>query len=206
MTLTKRGEHWYGDSHADLREEVVRYSRLNGYAAEQFADAACSCGGSIFQLRLDENEGAAVRACVACSAEHAIGDSDEYLDDAEPNWRSARAPAEPSSFSSRWASRCIPSRMTSDGSISDVDARRVDSQPFTVTGRMSSLAMRICSLASSRLGFCRRTRARAAVVNSKDGRALATMLAGGLDGALAAELVVRWAGLAPSARCNRTRK
>ncbi len=34
-------------------------------------------------MQLDENEGAAVRVCAKCKAEHPIGDSDEYLEDAE---------------------------------------------------------------------------------------------------------------------------
>lgn len=84
MALTKRGEHWYGDDRADIRAELLRYSELNGYPAHQFADAECRCGSRRFRLRLDDVEGVAVRACASCNAEHAIGDSDEYLADAEP--------------------------------------------------------------------------------------------------------------------------
>jgi hypothetical protein len=32
---------------------------------------------------MDENEGAAVRVCTSCGDEHPIGDSDEYLGEAE---------------------------------------------------------------------------------------------------------------------------
>jgi hypothetical protein len=51
--------------------------------AHHFADAICKCGGNTFRLTLDDNVGAAVRTCVGCGTEHPIGDSDEYLDDAE---------------------------------------------------------------------------------------------------------------------------
>lgn len=83
MALVKRGEHWYGDDHVDLREEIARFANLNGYPAEHFADARCSCGGSTFRLAVDDNQGAAVRVCMGCADEHAMGDSAEYLDDAE---------------------------------------------------------------------------------------------------------------------------
>jgi hypothetical protein len=82
MALRKRGKHRYGDGHADIHEELVRYAALNGYPAHQFADAICTCGGRAFGLALDDTEGAAVRTCVTCAVEHPIGDSAEYLADA----------------------------------------------------------------------------------------------------------------------------
>jgi hypothetical protein len=81
--LTKRGKSYFGESQADIREEVLRYSKLSGYSAQHFADAACECGGRLFRLSFDENEGAAVRRCPSCQKEHAIGDSAEYLEEAE---------------------------------------------------------------------------------------------------------------------------
>lgn len=83
MTLKTRGKYRYGDSQADIREELLCYSKKNAYVAQHFADAACKCGGKIFRLLLDDNEGAAVRICVACKDEHPMGDSDEYLEGAE---------------------------------------------------------------------------------------------------------------------------
>jgi hypothetical protein len=81
--LTRKGTQHYGESQADLRDEITRYSKLNGYPAQYFADAICNCGGRKFRLALDENEGAASRRCAACGEEHLIGDSGEYLEDAE---------------------------------------------------------------------------------------------------------------------------
>ena len=83
MALKKRGKYYYGNTQADIRDEVVRYSKANDYQAQQFADAMCQCGGRLFRLDMDENEGAAVRRCVNCNASHAIGDSDDYLEGAE---------------------------------------------------------------------------------------------------------------------------
>jgi hypothetical protein len=83
MVLKKRGKYRYGDSQADIREEMLRYSKLNYYVAHHFADAICSCGSKVFGLWIDNDEGAAVRKCAACNSEHPIGDSGEYLEDAE---------------------------------------------------------------------------------------------------------------------------
>jgi len=80
--LTKRGQYWYGDSQADIHSEIERFSKLNGYFAHHFADAMCDCGCRTFHISIDENAGAAVRQCVECSAQHPIGDSNDYLDDA----------------------------------------------------------------------------------------------------------------------------
>ena len=82
MTLHKRGKHYYGDSQADIRKEVLRYSQLNEYFAQHFADANCECGSKTFRLTLDDNEGAAIRICSGCNNEHAIGDSDDFLENA----------------------------------------------------------------------------------------------------------------------------
>jgi hypothetical protein len=78
MTLKKRGKYYYGDNQADIREEVLRYSKFE-YVAHHFADAICECGGKLFQLALDDRQGAALRKCVGCGIEHPMGDSANYL-------------------------------------------------------------------------------------------------------------------------------
>ena len=80
--LTKRGKYWYSDDRSDIPQKIQRYSKLNGYVAQHFAVATCSCGGQEVRLFLDVNEGAAIRHCTRCSTEHPIGDSADYLDEA----------------------------------------------------------------------------------------------------------------------------
>ena len=77
MALRKRGKYLYGDSQADIRDELVRVGKLNEYVPTRFADARCVCGGQTFRLRLDEGT-AAVRVCPKpnCAQSHPIGDSD----------------------------------------------------------------------------------------------------------------------------------
>ena len=79
--LKKRGKYRYGSEQADIREEIVRYSRGN-YPATRFGDARCPCSSMTFRLQLDDAEGAAVRTCAACAVAHPMGDSAEFLDGA----------------------------------------------------------------------------------------------------------------------------
>ncbi len=84
MALRKRGKWRYGDGQADIRAEVARYSKGVGYLAEHFADAVFPCGGKVFALFLDDTQGVASRVGPACDADaHYIGDSEEFLHDAE---------------------------------------------------------------------------------------------------------------------------
>lgn len=83
MAPTKRGDYWYGENHADLREELARYSELNGYPIDNFIDVACSCGSDTFHLLTDEDQGVAIRECTKCGEEHFMGDSEDYESEAE---------------------------------------------------------------------------------------------------------------------------
>ena len=83
MALRKKGKWWYGDSQTDIPVELARVGGLNEYVPSEFANAKCSCGCRTFQLAIDEEVGAAVRTCSKCKSEHPIGDSDEYLEEAE---------------------------------------------------------------------------------------------------------------------------
>jgi hypothetical protein len=83
VTLWRRGGYSYGTRRSDIRVELTRYAKRNAYPAHHFADARCTCGGKTFRLALDDTAGAAVRTCAACKRAHPIGDSADFLDDAE---------------------------------------------------------------------------------------------------------------------------
>ena len=83
MSLRKKGKYYYGESQRDIEGELLRYSNLNEYPTTHYKKAFCHCGSKLFNLMIDDNEGAAVRNCVSCQQKHPIGDSSEYLDDAE---------------------------------------------------------------------------------------------------------------------------
>jgi hypothetical protein len=83
MVLRTKGEFSYGDAQTDIREELARYSKANAYPVHHFADAVCKCGSRLFVLSVDDTEGAAIRHCDDCEDEHPIGDSEEYLEDAD---------------------------------------------------------------------------------------------------------------------------
>jgi hypothetical protein len=83
MALKKRGKYWYGDTQADIRGELIRYGKLDDEVPTHFKDVRCRCGSTTFRLRIDEEQGAAVRTCTGCNKEHAVGDSDEYMEGVE---------------------------------------------------------------------------------------------------------------------------
>jgi hypothetical protein len=83
MALRKKGKWWYSDSSADIRDELIRQGKLNEYVPTQFADPKCNCGSTTFRLLVDDAAGAAIRLCTQCSLEHPMGDSADYLDEAE---------------------------------------------------------------------------------------------------------------------------
>ena len=82
MTLRQQGRHFYGDSQADIRERLLVYSEKNGYPSEHFADAVCECGSRLSRLLIDDTEGASVRICSTCSLRRPMGNSEEYLEEA----------------------------------------------------------------------------------------------------------------------------
>ncbi|MEQ8637118.1 hypothetical protein [Gimesia maris] len=84
MTVQQKPDgYWYGENHADLRQEMTRYSELNGYPIDSFVDVVCTCGNDSFLFRTDQNEGVAMRFCPQCETEHLMGDSEDYTDEAE---------------------------------------------------------------------------------------------------------------------------
>lgn len=56
---------------------------LRRHPYQHFADAVCTCGGKVFGLQVDDDEGAAVRTCPACGVGHPMGDSADYLGEAQ---------------------------------------------------------------------------------------------------------------------------
>jgi hypothetical protein len=83
MALKKKGKFWYGTTPEDTQAEVRRYSTLNGYEAVKFSASTCTCGNKTFRLETDEDEGVARRTCASCGSSHLIGDSADYVADAE---------------------------------------------------------------------------------------------------------------------------
>jgi hypothetical protein len=82
MALSKKGKYWYGTTTDDIKTEMLRYSKQNGYEATQYASSTCACGSAHFKLETDEEEGEARRICVKCEAVVLMGDSAEYAADA----------------------------------------------------------------------------------------------------------------------------
>lgn len=82
--IEKRGPVWKGDSFEDLREYLVAFTAAAKNPAGTIVESVCACGGTIFGLCLDDDEGCAQRRCVTCSADSFIADSAEHWADADP--------------------------------------------------------------------------------------------------------------------------
>lgn len=83
MAIDTSGKWWKGEGFADIAD-YMRGLTQDGYGAEKVLPSQCSCGGQVFRLIVDRDEGCAKRVCVNCSSETGIGDSDEIWADSSP--------------------------------------------------------------------------------------------------------------------------
>ncbi len=73
----KVGEQTYGDSQADVRDELRDYSTGS---CSDFIDVVCKCGGREFHLAVDEASGTAIRTCWRCHQEHVLAGDEATAD------------------------------------------------------------------------------------------------------------------------------
>lgn len=73
----------YGDEQADISVSLDKHSKHN-YQATHFKDATCECRGHLFRLCIDDGAGVAIRTCIQCGHTHYMGDSEDFLDEAQP--------------------------------------------------------------------------------------------------------------------------
>jgi hypothetical protein len=78
MAIDKSGTWWVGGGVDDL-DEYLRELKVEGYDVDVFRRSACECGGLVFRLGVDQDEGAARLTCTACSKVRYIGDSEQYF-------------------------------------------------------------------------------------------------------------------------------
>jgi hypothetical protein len=83
MVLDTSGRWWRGTEFADLIA-YLRALTADGYPVAEVRQAGCRCGGKVFRLLCDPDEGCAQRVCTRCGEHAFIGDSAEYWADAEP--------------------------------------------------------------------------------------------------------------------------
>ena len=81
MAIDTSGEYWVGSESADI-DEYLRSFTSDGYPADKFVHARCTCGAGQFALLAGAD--VAQRTCIACAAAHFICDSGEFWDEAEP--------------------------------------------------------------------------------------------------------------------------
>lgn len=66
-----------------LADSIRAFAKAS-YPATELRHVTCPCGGDRFEVEADDDVGVARRRCVACRAEHLIGDSADQWDEATP--------------------------------------------------------------------------------------------------------------------------
>ncbi|MCE9670018.1 hypothetical protein LY474_19655 [Myxococcus stipitatus] len=84
MALTRKGEYFHGDSRVDLRPFLERFSAEGPYAVDRMEALLCECGAEVLELLIDDVEGVGAQRCPRCSLVVALGDCEEFLDQAAP--------------------------------------------------------------------------------------------------------------------------
>jgi hypothetical protein len=83
MALDTSGRWWRGTEFADLAA-YLRALTADAHPVGDVRQCVCRCGGMVFRLLADADEGCVLRVCVACGERAFIADSAEAWDDASP--------------------------------------------------------------------------------------------------------------------------
>jgi hypothetical protein len=76
MALRRKGQYWYGDSAADIRE-VLAHPYHGALPCTHFADVVCECGGQVFDLLIDDEYREADFPCLSCDRNYLFHLADE---------------------------------------------------------------------------------------------------------------------------------
>jgi hypothetical protein len=83
MAIDKSGKWWKGETFDDLAQ-YIRLLTEDGYGADRVLQCRCTCGGTVFRLAADRDEGCAERLCASCKSKAFIADSAEGWNEAKP--------------------------------------------------------------------------------------------------------------------------
>ena len=83
MTIDTSGKWWKGSEFADV-EPYLRALEPGGYPVDKVIQARCECGGTTFNLNVDQDNELAQTICVACGREAFVSDSGEHWSEASP--------------------------------------------------------------------------------------------------------------------------
>jgi len=80
MPIDTSGKWWKGSTPEDIAEYLHALS-ADSYPSSEFRISRCQCGGVVFQLEVEQDEGVAKRTCASCGNEHLICDSAENYEE-----------------------------------------------------------------------------------------------------------------------------
>ncbi|WP_037251742.1 hypothetical protein [Kibdelosporangium aridum] len=79
MALTRTGDRWYGETHADITEYF--HATADGFPIDHITESVCAgCGGRVFVIEFDESGSNAHRTCTACGQLAYLLDSEKWWD------------------------------------------------------------------------------------------------------------------------------
>jgi hypothetical protein len=79
MSIDTSGKWWKGSTPEDIAEYLQALSS-SSYPTTEFRLSRCQCGGVVFRLEVERDEGVAKRTCADCGTEHLVCDSGENYD------------------------------------------------------------------------------------------------------------------------------
>ncbi len=80
MPIDTSGKWWKGSIPEDIGEYLQALSS-SSYLATEFRLSRCQCGGVVFRLEVEQDEGVAKRVCADCGNEHLVCDSAESYEE-----------------------------------------------------------------------------------------------------------------------------
>jgi hypothetical protein len=83
VAIKKAGKFWRGDNLDDLATYIQK-NQAGGYPVQHVKEVTCrQCQQGTFRVIVDDEEGCALTICLNCQTEAPIGDSGEYVEDAD---------------------------------------------------------------------------------------------------------------------------
>ncbi|TCJ30782.1 hypothetical protein [Nocardioides jejuensis] len=83
MTITRESSSWFGTEQADIQAYLEAIA-AEGYPVQEVVDARCSaCGGNVFDIEIDDDEGYVLRSCAGCGERFEMLDSADVAEEAE---------------------------------------------------------------------------------------------------------------------------
>jgi len=83
VAIDTSGKWWKGTEFADV-EGYLRELKPGGYPVDRVIQGRCTCGSTVFEVEVDQDEELARTVCVECGRAGFVADAEEHWSDAKP--------------------------------------------------------------------------------------------------------------------------